>query len=167
MDWRVFDNPTALVSYYSGGCCVFLHKLQRKVTTAQVDTRTVYKKKYPSTGIPCTAVRVFGLKTLFWKVRSTTLRIIKTYNPYTKILNFVLLIWEERNSGCYDYARACRERARAARAKQIHQPSTAILNKFSTAVVSCTRRIQCRIVTLPRFFDSDQKRIQKQYRYRI
>jgi hypothetical protein len=79
---------------------------------------TVYKKKYPSTGIPCTAVRVFGLKTLFWKVTSTTLRIIKTYNPYTKILNFVLLIWEERNAGRYEHTRACRARARAARAKK-------------------------------------------------
>jgi hypothetical protein len=29
------------------------------------------------TGIPCTAVRVFGLKKFFWKVRSTTLRIVK------------------------------------------------------------------------------------------
>jgi hypothetical protein len=41
---------------------------------------------------------------------------MKTYNPYMKILNFVLLIWEERNSGCYEHARACRERARAPRA---------------------------------------------------
>jgi hypothetical protein len=57
VDLRVFDNPTALVSYYSRGCCVFLHKLQGKVTTAQVDTRTVYQKKYPSTGIPCTGIR--------------------------------------------------------------------------------------------------------------
>jgi hypothetical protein len=133
VDWRVFDNTStlypALVLHYSegAGCCVFLHKLHGKVTTAQVDRCTVYQKKYPNTGIPCTAVRVFGLKTLFWKVRSTTLRIIKTYNPYTKILNFVLLIWEERNSGRYEHARACRERARAPRApKKIHQPSTAI-----------------------------------------
>jgi hypothetical protein len=53
--------------------CVFVHKLQGKVTTAQVDTRTVYQKKYPSTGIPCTAVRQVVLK-----IKSTTLRIIKT-----------------------------------------------------------------------------------------
>ena len=54
----------ALARYYSGGAagCVFVYKLQGKVTTAQVDTRTVYQKKYPNTGIPCTTVRVFGLK---------------------------------------------------------------------------------------------------------
>jgi hypothetical protein len=137
VDLEIWTNPggfgslvkhPALVLYYSGAAgCVFVHKLQGKVTTAQVDTRTVYQKKYPSIGIPCTAVRVFGLKKLFWKVRSTTLRIIKTYNPYTKILNFVLLIWEERNSERYEHARACHERARAPRApKKIHQPSTAI-----------------------------------------
>jgi hypothetical protein len=40
---------------------------------------------------------------------------IKTYDPYTKILNFILLIWEERNLGRYEHARACRERARGAR----------------------------------------------------
>ena len=49
----------------AGAGCVFVHKLQGKVTTAQVDTCTVYQKKYPNTGIPCTAVRVFGLKKLF------------------------------------------------------------------------------------------------------
>jgi hypothetical protein len=49
---------------------------------------------------------------------SSSIRIIKTYNPYTKILNFVLLIWEERNSRRYEHALACRERARAARAKK-------------------------------------------------
>jgi Na+-translocating ferredoxin:NAD+ oxidoreductase RNF subunit RnfB len=43
-------------------------------------------------------------------------------------LNFVLLIWEERNLGCYEHARACQERARAARAKKIHQPSNDIRN---------------------------------------
>ena len=65
------DKYPALVLHYSGGAgraaagCVFVHKLQGKVTTAQVDTGTVYQKKYPSTGIPCTAVRVFGLKKLF------------------------------------------------------------------------------------------------------
>jgi hypothetical protein len=43
------------------------------------------------------------------------------------ILNLVRLIWEERNSGRYEYARACRERARAPRApKKNHQPSAAI-----------------------------------------
>jgi hypothetical protein len=43
------------------------------------------------------------------------------------ILNFVLLIGEERNSGRYEHARACRERARAPRApKKIHQPSNDI-----------------------------------------
>jgi hypothetical protein len=31
--------------------------------------------------------------------------------------NFVLLIWEERNSGRYEHAHACRERARARRAR--------------------------------------------------
>jgi hypothetical protein len=58
--FEILDKYPALVRYYSGaaGCgCVFVHKLQGKVTTAQVDTRTVYQKKYPSTGIPCTAVR--------------------------------------------------------------------------------------------------------------
>ena len=44
------------------------------------------------------------------------------------ILNFVLLIWEERNSGRYEHARACRERVRAPRARQkIHQPSNDII----------------------------------------
>jgi hypothetical protein len=41
--------------------------------------------------------------------------------------NFVLLVWEERNSGGYEHARACRERARERRApKTIHQPSNDI-----------------------------------------
>ena len=34
------------------------------------------------------------------------------------ILNFVLLIWEERNLGCYEHARAGQERARARRARK-------------------------------------------------
>jgi hypothetical protein len=58
----------ALVHYMGGVTlcgCVFVHKLQGEVTTAQVDTCTVYQTKYPSTGIPCTTVRVFGLKKLF------------------------------------------------------------------------------------------------------
>ena len=38
---------------------------QGKVTKAQVDTTTVYQKKYPSTGIPCIAVRVLGLNKSF------------------------------------------------------------------------------------------------------
>jgi hypothetical protein len=39
----------------------------------------------------------------------------------------VLFIWEERNSGGYEHARAGRERARAPRApKKIHQPSNDI-----------------------------------------
>jgi hypothetical protein len=34
------------------------------------------------------------------------------------------LIWEERNSGRYEYAPACRERVRAPRAREkTHQPS--------------------------------------------
>jgi hypothetical protein len=115
---RARKKPTSPPTIFRGAAgCVFVHKLQGEVTTAQVDTCTVYKKKYPSTGIPCTAVRVLDLKKCFWKVRSRTLRIIKTYNPYTKILNFVLLIWKERNLGRYEHARACRERARRARQK--------------------------------------------------
>ena len=53
------------MSYYfragaaaAGAAAFFLHNSQGEVTTAQVDTCTVYEKKYPSTGIPCTAVRV-------------------------------------------------------------------------------------------------------------
>ena len=63
-----------------------------------------------STRIPVSPVPSTGIR--FKKVK-----IIKTYNPYTKILNFVLLIWEERNSGRYEHARVCRERARAPRAR--------------------------------------------------
>ena len=37
------------------------------------------------------------------------------------ILNFVLLIWEEQNLGCYEHAHACQERA-----KKICQPSNDI-----------------------------------------
>jgi hypothetical protein len=37
-----------------------------------------------------------------------------------------LFIWAERNSGRYEHVRACRERARAARAKKTHQPSNDI-----------------------------------------
>ena len=48
-----------------------------------------------------------------------------------KILNFVLLIWKERNSGRYEHARACRERARAPRAPK---KSTSPLRIFSTRV---------------------------------
>jgi hypothetical protein len=50
---------------------------QGKVTKAQVDTTTVYQKKYPSTGIPCIAVRVLGLNKSFWKVFYGWI-----YNPY-------------------------------------------------------------------------------------
>ena len=53
------------MSYYfragaaaAGAAAFFLHNSQGEVTAAQVDTCTVYEKKYPSTGIPCTAVRV-------------------------------------------------------------------------------------------------------------
>jgi hypothetical protein len=57
------------------GCgCVFVQKLQGKVTTAQVDPRTVYQKKSPSLGIPCTAVRVFGLKKLFLSIVFTKIK---------------------------------------------------------------------------------------------
>jgi hypothetical protein len=44
------------------------------------------------------------------------------------------LIWEERISGRYEHARACRERARAARAKKIHQPSNDIILEGAGAV---------------------------------
>ena len=61
-------------------------------------------------------------------IRFKKVKIIKTYNPYTKILNFVLLIWEERNLGCYEHARACRERVHAPRASEkTHQPSNDII----------------------------------------
>ncbi len=50
---------------------------QGNVTKAQVDTTTVYKKKDPSTGIPCIAVRVLGLNKSFWKVFYGWI-----YNPY-------------------------------------------------------------------------------------
>jgi hypothetical protein len=47
------------------------------------------------------------------------------------LLNFVLLIWEERNSGRYEHVRACREQARAPRAsKKVHQPSNDICMKM-------------------------------------
>ena len=76
---------------------------------------------HTSTRVPVSPVPSTGIR--FKKVK-----IIKTYNPYTKILNFVLLIWEERNSGRYEHARACRERVRAPRALQkIHQPSIDII----------------------------------------
>jgi hypothetical protein len=78
-DFRNCENPggfgslvkyPALVLHYSGGCAsmlrvLFVHKLQGKATTVQVDKCTVYAKKYPSTGIPCTAVQVLGLNKLF------------------------------------------------------------------------------------------------------
>ena len=48
-----------------------------RVTTAQVDTRTVYQKKYPSTGIPCTAVRVFGL------ISTAVFRLVALHVPVT------------------------------------------------------------------------------------
>jgi hypothetical protein len=45
------------------------------------------------------------------------------------ILNFVLLIWEERNLGCYENARACQERARVRRArKKSTSPPTIYIN---------------------------------------
>jgi hypothetical protein len=127
--------------------CVFVHKLQGKVTTAQVDTRTVYIK---STRVPVSPVPQYGYsvqKSCFERLdlHCTTLRIIKTYDPYTKILNFVLFIWEERNSDCYEHARACRERARAPRVpKQIHEPSKDIIMQYSSTIcttsATCTRR---------------------------
>ena len=74
-----------------------------------------------STRVPVSPVPSTGIR--FKKVK-----IIKTYNPYTKILNFVLLIWEERNLERYEHARACRERVRAPRARQkIHQSSNDII----------------------------------------
>jgi hypothetical protein len=43
------------------------------------------------------------------------------------IPNFVLLIWEEQNLGYYEHARACRERARARRARNNPPAFTTIL----------------------------------------
>ena len=45
---------SVLRSYYSCCCCgcVFVHKLQGKVTTAQVDTCTLYQKKVPKYRYP-------------------------------------------------------------------------------------------------------------------
>jgi hypothetical protein len=45
---RAKKNPPALQRYFRAGAaagagCVFVHKLQREVTTAQVDTCTVYE----------------------------------------------------------------------------------------------------------------------------
>ncbi len=77
--------------------------LQHKLIRVQCTKKST---RVPVSPVPSTGIR-------FKKVK-----IIKTYNPYTKILNFVLLIWEERNSGRYEHARACRERARARRARQ-------------------------------------------------
>jgi hypothetical protein len=50
------------------------------------------------------------------------------------------LIWEEQNLGRYEHARACHERARAARAKKIHQPSNDIrvlLPRFCVIIIFC------------------------------
>jgi hypothetical protein len=44
------------------------------------------------------------------------------------------LIWEEHNSGRYEHARSCRERARAPRApKKLHQPSNDIFEILAHA----------------------------------
>jgi hypothetical protein len=76
-----------------------------------------------STRIPVSPVPSTGIR--FKKVK-----IIKIYNPYTKILNFVLLIWEERNSGRYEHVRAsaC---ARRARAKKHTSPPTILSGSVS------------------------------------
>jgi hypothetical protein len=59
-------QSTSLHHYYFVLLLRFLHNLlQGKVTTAQVDRCTVYQKKYPNTGVPCTAVRVLDLKVIF------------------------------------------------------------------------------------------------------
>jgi hypothetical protein len=52
------------------------------------------------------------------------------------------LIWEERNSGRYEHARACRERVRAPRAREkTHQPSNDIragVLRFCVIIIFCT-----------------------------
>jgi hypothetical protein len=60
---------------------------------------------------------------------------IKTYNPYAKILNFVLLTWEERNLGRYEHARACRARARAPRAPKNPPALQGYLDKYPALVL--------------------------------
>jgi hypothetical protein len=65
--WQI-PGPRKLLFRAAAGC-VFVHDWQGEVTTAQVDTCTVYWKNtymYPS--VPNTAVRVRGLNKLFWKV---------------------------------------------------------------------------------------------------
>ena len=61
------------------------------------------------------------------------------------ILNFVLLIWEERNLGCYEHARACRERVHAPRASEkTHQPSNDIRRRVRVRVLRfCVIIIYC------------------------
>jgi hypothetical protein len=63
-------NPPALQGYYFRACGVlrFSAQLTGEVTTAQVDTCTVYQKKYPSTG-PVSPVPQYGysVKTSYLK----------------------------------------------------------------------------------------------------
>ena len=95
----------------------FLKKFkQGKVTKAQVDTTTVYQKKYPSTSIPCIAVRVLGLNKSFWKVFYGWI-----YNPYN---------W-------FTPPRA--RRARGAR-ETIHQPSNSYLPSNILTVYLAARK---------------------------
>ena len=95
-----------------------------------------------STRVPVSPVPSTGIR--FKKVK-----IIKTYNPYTKILNFVLLIWEERNSGRYEHARACRERVRAPRAREkTHQPSNDTISIALLATARCLGRTTTQVLVL-------------------
>ena len=68
---------SALASYYSGAAGTFFC-INDKGKLLQYKLIHVHctKKKYPSTGIPCTPVRVFGFKKLF----------LKPYNPYTSFV---------------------------------------------------------------------------------
>jgi hypothetical protein len=91
VDWRVFDNPTALVSYYyragaSQRAAAFL-------------------------------CHYYFLRMHLINCVQLILKLSVQISVHTAGKKFILSIWEERNLGRYEHARACRERARARRAR--------------------------------------------------
>jgi hypothetical protein len=116
-DFGQTPGPSSVLFWEGAGAflCIRYRGKLRQHTLIRVQC-TKKSTRVPVSPVPSTGIR-------FKKVK-----IIKTYNPYTKILKFVLLIWEERNSGRYEHARACRERVHAPRASEkTHQPSNDII----------------------------------------